>query len=132
RAGLKLIALRRAVLRRSTLHHVGDVHIFAAYPHSSDHVVEQLPGAADEGFALLIFIGAWSLADKHDFRSRIPYAENYVLASAAQAAASAIADVFADGAQRGDCIAYRRVCLKEVQICPVRILGLIRQSNQLF
>src|SRR5207245_11261253 len=109
----------------------GDVHIFAAYPRSGDHVVEQLSGAADEGFALLIFIGAGAFTDKHYVGLGIAYAENYVLASAAQAAASAIADVFANGAPRGDCIACRRVCLEDVQICPDRHLVTIRQWDQL-
>src|SRR5579863_6791039 len=97
RASLALIALRRAVSRWTALDDVRNVNIFPPQAHGLNHVVKQLSGAADKGFALLVFIGARSLADEHQIRFRIADSEDYLLASLfAQAAARAIANIFAN------------------------------------
>ena len=59
-----------------------------------------MSGAADEWLALLIFVGARCFADEHQLRPWIAHTENNLLASLlGQAAARAIADIFADGAK---------------------------------
>ncbi len=92
-------------LRRAALHHVADVNVFAANAHGRDHVVEQLSGAAHKGLALRVFVRARTLAHEHDARVRIAHAEDDVGASLAQLAAGAVANVFANHAQRGGLVA---------------------------
>src|SRR5205807_8581200 len=103
RAGLTLITLWRSIARRAALDDIGDVDFFAAQAHGFDHIGQQLPGAADERLALFIFISARSFANEHQIGSGIAYAENNLLASLfVQAAAGAVADVFANLAKRND------------------------------
>src|SRR5579864_7656472 len=97
-AGFALVALRGSIPGRAALHHVGDVNIFAAQTHGRDHVVEQLPGAAHEGQALFVLVGARTFAHKHQFGMDVACAKDDVFAAFAEAAASALANVFADGA----------------------------------
>ena len=108
RAGLAFVALRRAVPRRPALDDVRDVDFFAPQAHGFDHVVEQLSGAADERFALLVFVGARRFADEHQLGMRIAHAEDNLLAPLlGQAAAGAVADIFADSAKGQDWIGNR-------------------------
>jgi len=65
RAGFALLALGRAVVRRTAFHDVSDVDIFPAQTHSFDHVGEQLAGATDERLALRVFIGAGAFTHEH-------------------------------------------------------------------
>ena len=101
RAGFALVAFRRAIARRTALNDVRDVDLFAAQAHGLDHVVEQLPGAAHERLALLIFVRARRFADEHQVGLRIADSENNLLAALlVQSAAGAVANVFADKAER--------------------------------
>src|SRR5581483_12514998 len=56
RAGFALVALGCAVIGGAAFDDVGDVNLFALQSHGRDHVGEQLPGAADEGLALQVFV----------------------------------------------------------------------------
>ena len=81
RAGLAFVALRRAISRRPAFHDVRNVNVFAANAHGFDHVVEQLAGATDEGFALDVFVGAGAFADEHQVGAWVAYAEDDLLAA---------------------------------------------------
>ena len=101
RACVAFLAFRRSIPRRTALHDIRDVNLPPLDPHRLEHVIEQLPSAAHEGLALLVFIGARALADKHQFGLRIPHAKNDLLPSLlVQRAARAVAQVFADQLQR--------------------------------
>ena len=92
-----LVALGRAIAGRTAFHDVRDVDILAANAHGFDHVVQQLTGAAYEGLALRVFVGAGAFAHEHQFRAWIADAENDLLAALfVQFAAGAIAEVFAN------------------------------------
>ncbi len=98
-----LVALRRAIAGRTAFHDVGDVDILAANAHGFDHVVEQLSGAAHEGLALRVFVGAGAFAHEHQVGARIAHAEDDLLAALlVQFAAGAVAEVFANEFERGD------------------------------
>jgi len=106
-AGFALVSLRSSVAGRAALDDVCDVDIFATQAHGLDHIVEKLPSAAYEGFALGIFIRARGFADEHKLGSRIAYAEDDLFAALlVQAAAGAIAQVFANGEQGLGWIGY--------------------------
>ena len=81
RAGLALVAFRSAIPRRTAFDYVRDVDILALKAHCFDHVVEQLSGAPNEGFALHIFICSRAFAHEHQFGARIAYAKDNLLAS---------------------------------------------------
>ncbi len=84
--------------RRAALHDIGDVHLLALEAHGSDHVVEQLAGASDEGQTLRVFVGARALADKHQLGVGVAGAEDDLLAALLpQLAALAVgADIVGD------------------------------------
>ena len=103
RTGFTLVALRRAVARRTALDYVRDINIFAPQAHRFDHVVEQLAGAADERFALRIFVGARTFAHEHQLRPRIAHSKDDLFAPLfVQFATRAVAEVFADQLERRD------------------------------
>src|SRR5205823_2767891 len=90
-----------AVARRPALDHVGDVHVAAAQSHAAgDDLGQQLAGAADERFALAIFLLSRAFADEHELRLGLADAEHDLRASRAELAAATIADLVADRAQR--------------------------------
>ena len=55
------IAAGRAGCVRPAFQNVGDVDVTALEAHGLDDFGEQLAGFTDEGFGLLVFIGAWTL-----------------------------------------------------------------------
>ena len=62
----RFVRFGRAVPGRPAFQHVGDEDVVAARkPECREHVVEQLPGGADERLALRIFVGAGRFADEH-------------------------------------------------------------------
>src|SRR5262249_37549341 len=101
RACVAFIALGLAVLRWTAFDDVGNVDIFAPDAHRLDHVVQQLSGSAHKGFALLIFIGTGTFADKHEFGAWIANPKDDLLApQSAEFATSAIgADLLLDDIQ---------------------------------
>src|SRR6185312_17043411 len=95
------LAFGGTVSRRTAFDDVGDVNVFPANAHGGDHVVQQLTGAPDKGLSLLIFVRSGGFANEHEIGSRIACAEDNLLSSLlVQHASGAVADVFADGAQR--------------------------------
>ena len=60
-------AVARALARRvgPALENVGDVHFVALETHDFNHPGQQLPGPANERFALFVFLGARGFAHKH-------------------------------------------------------------------
>jgi hypothetical protein len=105
-ADLHLIGLRCAVVRWPALHDVADIHVRAADGNSLlgrgvfDHLRQQLAGTADERKTLLVFIGARSFADKHEWRLLIAGSEDNRIAPFAEPAAAAIADIEPDLIER--------------------------------
>src|SRR5690242_14811586 len=95
-AGFALVAFRCAVPRRPALDYVGNVDVLAAQAHGGDHIVQQLPGAAHKGQALLIFIGPRAFTNEHQLGMNVAGAEDDVFAPLRQTAAGAVANVFAD------------------------------------
>src|SRR6185503_12207161 len=73
---LHFVRLGIAVARRSALDHVGDVHVLTSETDGFDDFRQQLPRPTDEWFALDIFVRAWRLADKHQFRVRVADAKD--------------------------------------------------------
>ena len=67
---------RGAVARRAPGHDIGDIDSCAVEADRRQHLVEQLPGAADERLADPILLGARPLADDHDFRIGRAIGEN--------------------------------------------------------
>ena len=80
-ARLDFVLLGVAVLRRPALDHVRDVHVLALQIDRFDDLRQQLPGAADERNALLIFVGARRFADEHQIGVGIADAEDDLLPS---------------------------------------------------
>ncbi len=89
RAGRDLVRLRVAILRRPALDDVGDVDLLALETDRADHLVELLPGAADERLALRVLVGARPLADEHQVGVRIADTEHDALAGLVQTTRSA-------------------------------------------
>ena len=94
-AGHHLVAGGRAVaiaLGLLVVHHgteladVGDIHIAALQAHRLDDAGEELPGDADEGFALLFLVRARGFADEHDLRLRAAGGEDHLVAQRAESA----------------------------------------------
>ena len=89
-AGLLLDVQRVAVARRAALDHIADVDARAVQIDELQHVVQELPGAADEGRALQVLLFAGALADEHHLGVVRPGAEHHVVPRLAQPAAAAL------------------------------------------
>src|SRR5258708_35758712 len=101
------MGLRRAIARRTALDDVRDVNVLTPQPHRLDHVIEQLAGAADERFALRVFVRPWAFTHEHQFSAGIANPENNLLAPLlVQFAAGAVAEIFANQFERSDRIGY--------------------------
>ena len=73
--------IRVAVFRRAAFQHIADEYLLAPHLHAlDDDIRQQLSCPAYERFALAIFIGSRRFANEHQFRLRIAYAEDRVLA----------------------------------------------------
>jgi hypothetical protein len=102
RTGVTLVALGGAIAWRTALDDVGNVNILAAQTHGLDHIGQQLAGASDERLTLLVFVCARGLADEHQISIGITDSEDDLLAALlVEAAAGAVANVFADQAEGG-------------------------------
>src|SRR5450631_795612 len=71
-----LYGRRIAILRWTALQDVRDVDLFTLKADGPQHGVQELTGAADEGFTLAIFLGAGRLAHHQPFRLQISHPEN--------------------------------------------------------
>src|ERR1035441_9486232 len=95
-ANLHFIRFGIAILRRTALHHVGDVNVLAEdldtflLRRVFDHLSEQLSGAADKGDALGVLIGAGAFAHEDQRGLWIANAEDDLVAGFGEAAAVAI------------------------------------------
>src|SRR5882724_906515 len=98
-AGCHLVRQRLAVLRRPTLHDIGDVYIFAPKSDSLDDLVQQLAGLAHEWSPHGVFGGARSFADEHQFRVGIAFARHRVGPAGAQRATMGGANPLRNGVE---------------------------------
>src|ERR1700683_155490 len=103
RAGFDFVGFGQAIFRRSALHDVADVDVFALQTHRFDHLREQFPGAPDERQALRIFVAAWSFADKDKLSFGTAVTEDDFVPRAVQFAARALAEIVANLEQRVVC-----------------------------
>ena len=88
-AGLDLVRLRVAVAGRAAFEDVRHKDVVPGNPDSGEQPVEQLPGLADEGDALLVLVEAGSLADEHQVGARVPGAEDHLRPALSEPAARA-------------------------------------------
>ncbi len=101
-ADFHFVGLRGTIFGRAAFDDVADVDVIAFELDAFfgggvlNHLREQLASAADEGQALLIFIGTRTFANEDERRSFVAGAKDDFVAGLAEAAAFAIADVFAD------------------------------------
>lgn len=65
-----------SVTRRAALYNIGDIDRFTAILHCGDHLVQQLPGRADERSTRLVLVETRPLPDKHQISMVIDLAEN--------------------------------------------------------
>ena len=82
--------LRRgiAIVRRAPVDDIGDVGVgVAVQPDAGQHLVQQLPGAADKGLADAVFVAARRFADEHDAARRRAVGEDGVGGGALEGAA---------------------------------------------
>jgi len=84
------------ISRRATAINVADDDIFTLHSHRFDHLREQLTSAADERFALQIFIGAGGFTDEHQPRFVISMGVHNLRTTRTQTATCALADVAPD------------------------------------
>ncbi len=89
----RLVRGRHAVVRRAALAHVADVHLLPGQPHAGDHLVQQLPGPADERPAGQVLVLARPLADEEDGRLGVALAEDGLRPRRAQPALGAALDL---------------------------------------
>ena len=75
-----------AIAGRAALEDVGDEHRFARQADGQQHGVEQLPGAAHEGLALAVLLGARRFADDQPLGTGVADAEHGLRARLAQLA----------------------------------------------
>ena len=103
-AARDLVGLRVPVVGRPTLDDVGDVDVLPPDLHPlGDDLGQQLAGPADERLPLQVLVPARRLTDEDETGTRIAHAEDNLLAPLlVENTTRAIADVFADLAQRGD------------------------------
>ena len=100
RAGSQLVGLRIAIARWAAFDRVGDVHLVARELDRFEHLREQLAGAAHEGLALRVLVGARALADDDELGARAARAEHDRVALLAQRAAAAALEATLLGGQR--------------------------------
>jgi electron-transferring-flavoprotein dehydrogenase len=91
-AGSDLGRGRRAISRRPPVDDVGDQHTLTVEADRRQHAVEELAGAADEGAADPVLVGARGLADDHDRRGGVAVGKDRVGRRAPERAAVEIGD----------------------------------------
>src|SRR5438309_2023372 len=99
-AGSQLVGLRIAIARWAAFDRVGDVHLVARELDRFEHLREQLAGAAHEGLALCVLLGARALADDDELGAWAARAEHDRVALLAQRAAAAALEATLLGGQR--------------------------------
>lgn len=74
------VGQRCSVIRRPTLENIADVDVFPSQLTRLDNFCQELPGSADKGFALFVFICARSLTYEHNLCLGITDSENCLIA----------------------------------------------------
>ena len=92
-AGVLFDIQRVPILRRAALHHVGDVDLGAVQMDDLQHIVQQLPGPAYKGDALLVLVLAGAFTDEHDLRRLAAVPKHHMGPGVRQCAAPAGAAV---------------------------------------
>ena len=114
RTGFAFVALWRSIAWRTALDDIRDIDLLALQSHGLDHVVEKLPSASHERFALQVFVGSGGLANEHQVRRRISHAKDNLLAPLfVQTATRAVTDIFADQFERLDWLGNDRFCARD-------------------
>jgi hypothetical protein len=94
RARRQLVRLGIAIGGRAALDGVGDEAVALAVElHGLEHPGEELAGAAHEGLALRVLVGAGALADADEIGARVAGAEDDGLPAVAELAASAALEI---------------------------------------
>ena len=89
-----------AIARWSALQDVQNVHLVAPQRAGFDDLVQQLAGATDERFALLVFIGPGGFAEEHESRRRVSHAKYSLRAGGGQFVATlALSDLGSEHVQ---------------------------------
>ena len=96
-----LVGRGDAVAGGAALDDVADEDLLAGVAHGGDHLGEELSGAADEGEALFVFIGAGAFADEHDVGVDGALSGHGVLAGGGEGAGVAGGDFGRDGCKAG-------------------------------
>ena len=75
---------------RTALDDVGDVHRLPLQTDHLQHIIQQLPGGAHEGYALCVLVGPGPLTDEQDLRLSASHAEHHIFPGPAQGAGLAV------------------------------------------
>ena len=95
-AGHDLVRLGCAIAGGPTFDDIADVYVLPAEAHRLDDLGEELPGAAHEGLALGVLIGARRLAHEDQPGRGVSDSEDDLGAPGVQLAAGALAQFFSD------------------------------------
>ena len=61
-----------AIVRRSTLEHIGDINVFARKANAGKHRAQQGARSTDEWQALFVLFCAWGFSDEKPAHDRLP------------------------------------------------------------
>ncbi len=89
-AGLNLLRLRVAIVRRPAFDGVHDIDLIAIQTEGGEHAIQKLSGASDKGQSLAVLLLAGRLADEHEIRMRVAAAEHDMGAAVGQRTAAAV------------------------------------------
>src|SRR4030042_2847136 len=101
-AGSDLGGLRIAVFRRAALYNVGDIDLFTGEVNGLDDAGQELPGLADKGPPLQVFVPARGLADKAEGGGGVPLTEDDALSPLMEPAAGALPELLPGGVEAGE------------------------------
>jgi hypothetical protein len=114
-AGLDLIGLRVAVLRRAAFYDVGDVDLFSREVYGLDDTGKELPCLADKGPPLQVLFPARGFSHKDDHGMGIPFAKDHALSALMEPAPGTIPHFSFDSIEAQGCAG---VPLREEGIDP--------------
>jgi hypothetical protein len=123
-----LVFRRKPVSRRAAFEDVANVDFFTLEARRGNDLIEQLAGFADEGLALLVFVGARRFADEQNAGLGIADAEDRLRACRGQLAATgATLDFVSQNGQSR--LTVRKSPRQTEHVSPVVRWWLIRQVN---
>jgi hypothetical protein len=100
KAGIDLVRLGVAVVRRPTLDDITNVYLTAFEFDGFDNARQKLAGCTDKGSALPIFLETGAFPDKNELGPGIAFTKNDPFTTAGQLAPLAVAQVATDLIQR--------------------------------